>query len=87
MSVNRSRPPAAGRRAALRALAAMSALPAARAFAQEWVPTQPIQILVGFAPGGSADQIARQISYASKGILPVPVVVQNRAGAAGAIAA
>jgi len=87
MSVNRSRPPAAGRRAALRALAAMSALPAARASAQEWVPTQPIQILVGFAPGGSADQIARQISFAAKGILPVPVVVQNRAGAAGAIAA
>jgi len=56
-------------------------------WAQEWTPTQPINILVGFAPGGSADQIARQLSFAAKGIIPVPVVVQNKAGAAGAIAA
>lgn len=54
---------------------------------QEWTPAQPINILVGFAPGGSADQIARQLSFAAKGIIPVPVVVQNRTGAAGAIAA
>jgi tripartite-type tricarboxylate transporter receptor subunit TctC len=55
--------------------------------AQAWQPTQPITILVGFAPGGSADQIARQLSFAAKEIIPVPVVVQNRVGAAGAIAA
>lgn len=55
--------------------------------AADWVPTQPITILVGFAPGGSADQIARNLSFAAKGIIPVPVVVQNRVGAAGAIAA
>jgi tripartite-type tricarboxylate transporter receptor subunit TctC len=56
-------------------------------WAQEWTPTQPITILVGFAPGGSADQIARQLSFAAKGIIPVSVLVVNRAGAAGAIAA
>lgn len=56
-------------------------------WAQEWVPNQPINILVGFAPGGSADQIARQLSFAAKNIIPVPVVVQNRVGAAGTIAA
>lgn len=60
---------------------------AAPAWAQEWTPTQPITILVGFAPGGSADQIARQLSFAAKGIIPVPVLVVNKAGAAGAIAA
>ena len=54
---------------------------------QDWTPTQPITILVGFAPGGSADQIARQLSFAAKNIIPVPVLVVNRAGAAGAIAA
>ncbi|TFZ02278.1 tripartite tricarboxylate transporter substrate binding protein [Ramlibacter henchirensis] len=54
---------------------------------QEWTPTQPITILVGFAPGGSADQIARQLSFAAKNVFPVPVVVVNRTGAAGAIAA
>lgn len=63
------------------------AVAAAPAWAQEWVPTQPITILVGFAPGGSADQIARQLSFAAKGIIPVPVLVVNKAGAAGAIAA
>ena len=60
---------------------------AAPAWSQEWTPTQPITILVGFAPGGSADQIARQLSFAAKGIIPVPVLVVNKAGAAGAIAA
>jgi tripartite-type tricarboxylate transporter receptor subunit TctC len=58
------------------------------AFAQQdWTPTQPITILVGFAPGGSADQIARQLSFAAKNIIPVPVLVVNKVGAAGAIAA
>lgn len=56
-------------------------------WAQEWTPSQPINILVGFAPGGSADQIARQLAFAAKNIVPVPVVVNNRVGAAGAIAA
>ena len=55
--------------------------------AQAWTPSQPIVILVGFAPGGSADQIARHLSSAAKSIFPVPVVVVNRPGAAGAIAA
>ena len=71
------------RQAALGLLAAA----AAPAWAQEWTPAQPITILVGFAPGGSADQIARQLSFAAKGIVPVPVLVVNKVGAAGAIAA
>ncbi|MDB5899532.1 MAG: tctC [Ramlibacter sp.] len=72
------------RRQAALGLLAAAAIPA---WAQEWVPTQPITILVGFAPGGSADQIARQLSFAAKNIIPVPVIVVNKAGAAGAIAA
>ncbi|MEJ5990027.1 tripartite tricarboxylate transporter substrate binding protein [Ramlibacter sp. PS3R-8] len=71
------------REAALGLLAAA----AAPAWAQEWTPNQPITILVGFAPGGSADQIARQLSFAAKNIIPVPVLVVNKVGAAGAIAA
>ncbi len=55
--------------------------------AAEWKPAKPITIVVGFAPGGSADQIARQLSFAVQDILPVPVIVMNRAGAAGTIAA
>lgn len=72
------------RRQAALGLLGAAALPA---WAQEWTPSQPITILVGFAPGGSADQIARQLSFAAKGIIPVPVLVVNKAGAAGAIAA
>lgn len=77
------------RRGISRRLATLGVLAAAAApaWAQEWAPTQPITILVGFAPGGSADQIARQLSFAAKGIIPVPVLVVNKAGAAGAIAA
>ena len=79
--------PSPARRAALTAAIATFAALALPAQAQEWKPTQPITILVGFAPGGSADQIARQLSFAAKGIIPVPVVVVNKVGAAGAIAA
>jgi tripartite-type tricarboxylate transporter receptor subunit TctC len=76
--------PGVTRRQAALGLLATAAAPA---WAQEWTPTQPITILVGFAPGGSADQIARQLSFAAKGVIPVPVVVVNKVGAAGAIAA
>lgn len=56
---------------------------AVTAHAQEWTPTKPIEILVGFAPGGSADQIARQLSAAVKETVPVPVIVINKPGVAG----
>jgi tripartite-type tricarboxylate transporter receptor subunit TctC len=72
------------RRQAALGLLAATTVPA---WAQEWTPAQAITILVGFAPGGSADQIARQLSFAAKGVIPVPVIVVNKAGAAGAIAA
>jgi tripartite-type tricarboxylate transporter receptor subunit TctC len=55
--------------------------------AQEWTPTKPIEILVGFAPGGSADQIARQLAAAVKDTVPVPVIVINKPGVAGVLAA
>lgn len=67
--------------------AAMAAATLAPAAAQEWTPTKPIEIYVGFAPGGSADQIARQLANAVKDTMPVPVVVINKPGAAGALAA
>lgn len=57
------------------------------AAAQEWKPQRPIEILVGFAPGGSADQIARQLANAVKDTVPVPVIVMNKPGVAGVLAA
>ncbi len=68
------------------AAAAGSAWPGSAAFAQEWKPSRPVKVLVGFGPGGSADLLARALLPAMSQKLGVPVVVDNVPGAAGNIA-
>ncbi len=68
-------------------IAATATLAAPRVFAQAWAPTRPIQLVVGFAPGGGSDVIARVIAQAAAPLYPQPLVVMNRPGAGGGIAA
>lgn len=55
--------------------------------ASAWEPTRPIQLVVGFSPGGGTDVIARAIAAGAQESLPQPMVVVNRPGASGVIAA
>ncbi len=57
------------------------------ATAAPWQPTRPIQCIIGFAPGGGADQIARAICEGAAPLFPQPLVIVNRPGAGGTIAA
>ena len=54
--------------------------------AQEF-PTRPISIIVPYAAGGVTDQITRIVGESASQILGQPIVIDNRAGAGGQIAA
>jgi tripartite-type tricarboxylate transporter receptor subunit TctC len=80
------------RRAALQSLLLASLAPPA--FAQTrpgsqavaW-PTQPVKLLIGFPGGSVQDLSARAIAPGLGAVLGQPVIVDNRAGASGTIAA
>ncbi len=55
--------------------------------AAAWEPTKPIKIIVGFSPGGGTDIVARTLLAASQEFFPVPLVVVNKPGAGGTLAA
>jgi tripartite-type tricarboxylate transporter receptor subunit TctC len=73
------------RRAALLAAAA-AALPAP-AFAQAAWPSRPIRVIVSFPPGGAIDTVTRLIAPSMSEQLGQPLVIENRPGATGTIAA
>ncbi|WP_052402069.1 tripartite tricarboxylate transporter substrate binding protein [Muricoccus aerilatus] len=71
------------RRMALGLIAAPALARAARAAG--WVPDRPVRIIVPFPPGGGLDLVGRVLADTMASELGQPVVVDNRAGAAGAL--
>ena len=63
----------------------LSALATSGAFAQ--TPDGPLRIVVGYAPGGATDRVARIVGDKLQAKLGVPVVVDNKPGAGGRLAA
>ncbi|MGY8905578.1 MAG: Bug family tripartite tricarboxylate transporter substrate binding protein [Burkholderiales bacterium] len=51
------------------------------------LPSGPVRIIVGFPPGGGTDALARVVGQKLTTLWNVSVVIENRAGAAGVIAA
>ena len=49
-------------------------------------PTRPVTLVLGFAPGGPSDVMARIFSRKLEQVLGQPVVIENRSGAGGNIA-
>ncbi len=72
--------------AAVSAFAALMGLSSAWSQTAAW-PSRPIKILVGFPPGGASDVMARLIANKLGPALGGSVVVENRPGAAGTLAA
>lgn len=59
---------------------------ATAALAQKF-PVKPLTLVVPFAPGGNLDVVARTLAPALERALGQPVIVENRAGAGGALGA
>ena len=67
-------------------LACSFALGVTCAAAQDY-PNRPIRIIVGFAPGGGVDTVARLVGQEMSKSLGQSIVIENRPGAAGTIGA
>ncbi len=68
------------------AAGALFAFVASTALAQNY-PTKPIRFLVGFVPGGSVDILARDLAAPLTSAFGQSVIIDNRGGAAGMLAA
>jgi tripartite-type tricarboxylate transporter receptor subunit TctC len=67
--------------------AAATALRSGTAFAQDAYPTRAITLINPFPPGGAADVVGRPFAAVLEPIVKQPVVIETKAGAAGAVGA
>ena len=70
-----------------RLTAALALAATAFAAAAQTYPARPVRLVVGFAPGGAADTVARAMSDAMGKALGQTVIVENKPGAGSSIAA
>jgi tripartite-type tricarboxylate transporter receptor subunit TctC len=70
-----------------KALLCTATLCAAQAVFAQSYPSRPVHIIVAYAPGGTGDVVVRLLSDKLAAALGQSVVVENRAGASGAIGA
>ncbi|RYX92630.1 MAG: tripartite tricarboxylate transporter substrate binding protein [Comamonadaceae bacterium] len=68
-------------------ITATAATLAAPMLGAQTLPGGPVRIIVGFPPGGGTDVLARVVGQKLSVMWNTPVVVENKAGAAGVIAA
>lgn len=77
-----------GRASAASLLLFLSALLCMPMHAQaQGYPNKPVQMIVGFPPGGTTDIVARYLAQRMSDVLKQPVIVVNRPGAGGNLAA
>jgi len=70
-----------------KALLVFAAFALAQPAAAQTYPTKPIRIVVPFAPGTATDNLVRPLTESMSATLKQPVVIDNRVGAVGKIAA
>ena len=70
----------------LRKACALACCLASGAAVAQSYPTRPVTMMVGFAPGGGTDIVARIVAKKLAAIMGIGVVVENRSGAGGNIA-
>src|SRR5882724_1863975 len=66
---------------------AAAALAGSSAYAQDAYPSRAITLINPFPPGGAADVVGRPFAAALEPIIKQPVVIDTKAGAAGAVGA
>src|SRR3954454_4793521 len=66
---------------------AAAALVGSSAYAQDAYPSHPITLINPFPPGGAADVVGRPLAAVLEPIVKQPVVIDTKAGAAGAVGA